>query len=111
MAPQNKPVTLNDLERGGRATASAGSSAFITTGSNTSWGIYVGAWAVLMLVANIMHPPAFVMLIVNAGLLVYNLNAVRTAGTSNVPVWLYILIAVQVLITLQYGWWTSRALF
>ena len=52
-----------------------------------------------MVVANLMHPPAFVLLVLNAVLLLLNLNAVQKAG--NAPTWLYVVIAVQCLVTLQ----------
>lgn len=111
MAPQNKPVTLHDLESRGSISASGTSLVCSTPGSNTNWSINVGLWAVLMLVANVMHPPALVMLFANAGLLVFNLDVVRRVGSSSVPTWLFVVIACQVLITLQYGWWAMSAIF
>ena len=113
MAPQNKPVTLHDLEsRGGSIGVDAGGLLRCNSpGSNVTWTMNVGLWAVLMVVANIMHPPAILLLVVNAGLLLFNLEAVRRAGTSNVPVWLYVVIACQGLVTLQYGSYAIGAFF
>ena len=110
MAPQNKPVTLRDLEGQGNASADS-SGILLLPGSNSKWSLNVGAWAVLLLVANIVRPPALIMLVLNAALLTLNLEAVRMAGKGNTPMWIFVLIGCQILVTLQYGWYTADAFF
>ena len=111
MAPQNKPVTLRDLEAQGNASADTSGVLLLPGGPNNKWTMNVGAWAVLLLVANIVRPPALIMLVLNAALLTLNLEAVRKAGKGNTPMWIYVLIGCQILVTLQYGWYTADAFF
>ena len=111
MAPHNKPVTLRDLEAQGNASADTSGVLLLPGGTNSKWTMNVGAWAVLLLVANIVRPPALIMLVLNAALLTLNLEAVRKAGKGNTPMWIYVLIGCQILVTLQYGWYTADAFF
>ena len=105
MAPHNKPVTLSDLEsHGSTLTADAGSLRCAVPGSNTTWSLNVGLWVALVVVANLVHPPAIIMLALNAAFLLFNLEACRKAGRANTPTWIFVVIACQALVTLQYGW-------
>lgn len=108
MAPYNKPVTLRDLEGG---TAINGVLTMQAPGSNTQWELNVGLWLGIMVVASIVHAPALVMLALNAALLVYNLAAVQRAGKANTPSWLYVIIALQIVVVLQNGWIFLNTLF
>ena len=109
MAPHNKPVTLSDIEsRGGLPDVQLRCAA---PGSNTTWSFSLGAWIVINVIANVIHPPVLVMLALNAGLLVFNMDLLRKAGRANTPPLLYIMVGLQGLITLQYGWYTASSLF
>ena len=110
MAPHNKPVTLSDLESQGGVSADSRGNILCTNG-NTTWSTNVGLWAVLVLVGNLMHPPALLLFILNGALLGLNLQAVHKAGRANIPQWLYVIIVLQVLITLQYAQITVSTLF
>ena len=65
----------------------------------------------LMIAANVLHPPALVMLVLNVVLMLMNMQAVRTVGRANTPWWLYVLIALQLLISLQYAGIVLRGIF
>ena len=103
MAPYNKPVTLRDVE--------GGTTIGTTTVGTTEWQLNFGVLFGLLIVANIVHPPALVMLALNAVLLAYNVVAVQKAGKDNTPSWVLIIIAIQFLIVLQYGWVLVNTLF
>ena len=111
----NKPKTIADLESG----SSAG-PALITTDSfgnllcragNTTWSLNVVLWTGLMVVANILHPPVIIMLVLNAALMLLTMNSVRLAGTRNTPPWIYVIIALQGLVTLQYAGYVLQGIF
>ena len=107
MAPHNKAVTLRDIEGG----SSQPGLVLVSTAGNTTWSLNLGMWAVLMVAANILHPPAIIMLALNAVLLLLNLDAATKAGRNNTPVWIYVIIGCQILITLQYASWSLSAIF
>ena len=99
-----KITTLADLESGtpsGLAMDQQGN--LLCRAGNTTWSLNVILWAGLMIVANLLHPPVIVMFFGNGALLALNLNAIRLAGNSNTPMWLWVVVALQSLITLQYG--------
>ena len=102
--PMPKIATLADLESGtpsGLAMDQQGN--LLCRAGNTTWSLNVILWAGLMIVANLLHPPVIVMFFGNGALLALNLNAIRLAGNSNTPMWLWVVVALQSLITLQYG--------
>jgi hypothetical protein len=68
-----------------------------------TWDLNVALWVVLNVAVNVLHPPALVMLVGNALLLLLNMNAVAAVGTSNTPSWMFLVLALQILIVLQYG--------
>ena len=68
-----------------------------------TWDLNVALWVVLHVAVNVLNPPALVMLAGNALLLLLNLNAVAAVGTSNTPSWMFLVLALQILIVLQYG--------
>ena len=72
-------------------------------GSFVTWDLNVALWVVLHVAVNVLNPPALVMLAGNALLLLLNLNAVAAVGTSNTPSWMFLVLALQILIVLQYG--------
>ena len=109
MAPYNKPVTLGDIESRGADPTSVQIPGL--TGSNTTWNISIGLWLVIVVAANVLHPPAFVMLVLNAVLVLYNMEQIRKAGRENTPTWLFVVVGIQLLITLQYASWCVQALF
>ena len=106
-------TTLKDLEAQTQQTmiSTDASGTLLFRVGNTVWSLNVMLWLILMVVANIMHPPAFIMLALNSILLLLNMDAVRKAGTANTPTWLYVIIALQLMITLQYAGWTLQSVF
>lgn len=103
MAPYNKPVTLSDIENRGNLMSATSFQIPGVAGSNTTWNISIGLWLVIVVAANVLHPPALVMLVLNAALLVFNLDQVRRVGRENTPIWLFFIIAMQALVTLNYA--------
>jgi len=99
-------VTLQDVESQHPTLANGN---LLIPGGNTVWSINIGLWVILMVVANLMHPPASVLLALNAVLLLLNLNAVQKAGSA--PTWLYVVIAVQCLVTLQVASIVLQSIF
>ena len=98
-----KIATLSDIESNGPTITTDGNGNLLCRTGNTTWSLNVLLWAGLMVAANILHPPAIIMFLLNGVLLMLNLNAVRVAGQRDTPMWLWVIIVLQVLITLQYG--------
>jgi len=109
MAPYNKPVTLGDIERGGGGDPTSIQIPGLTP--NSTWNISIGLWLVIIVAANVLHPPAIVMLVLNVVLLLYNMDQIRKVGRENTPTWLFVVVGIQLLITLQYASWCVQALF
>lgn len=104
-------TTLKDLESQQPTIISDGAGNLLCRTGNTTWSLNVVLWFILMVAANILNPPAIVMLALNGALLLLNLNAVRTAGRANTPSWLYVIIALQVLISFQYASYAMGGIF
>lgn len=102
-------VTLGDLEAQS-SQSSSGNWTLLSRapGSSVTWSTNVGFWLVLMLLANLFHPPALLMFALNGVLLGLNVDAVAKVGRSNTPSWLLVVIALQAIITLQYAAATLR---
>lgn len=96
-----KPV--RDLESQGPVLTSDGNLRCGVPGSFVTWNMNVALWVVLNVAVNVLHPPALMMLAGNALLLLLNMNAVAAVGTSNTPSWMFLILALQILIVLQYG--------
>ena len=103
-----KIATLSDIESNGPTITTDGNGNLLCRTGNTTWSLNVLLWAGLMVAANILHPPAIIMFLLNGVLLMLNLNAVRVAGQRDTPMWLWVIIVLQVLITLQYGSYLLR---
>jgi len=80
-------------------------------GSSVTWNVNIILWVAICVAANILHPPLLLMLVLNGGLLFLNISAVESAGRANTPQWLYIIIALQAIVTLQYGAFVFQAYF
>ena len=98
-----KITTLADLESGSPAITTDSNGNLLCRAGNTTWSLNVVLWAGLMIVANLLHPPAIVMFVGNGALLAMNLNAIRSVPRNDTPMWLWVVVALQTLITLQYG--------
>ena len=104
-------TTLKDLESQETMLTTDGTIFSRVAGSNVTWSTNIGLWCALMVAANLLHPPAFVMFLLNGAFLLFNLDAVRRVGRSDVPAWLYVVIAMQALITAQYGMYLLDQVF
>jgi len=69
---------------------------------NATWGLNVGLFAMLLVVVNVIHLPAFVLLVLNGAFLTLNLNAMRRVGRDSTPTWVFIIMAFQAAVVLQY---------
>ena len=99
-------TTLSDLQPKKSSLlptfSDSGGNVYSTAG-NATWGLNIGLFALLLVIVNVIHLPAVVMLAANAAMLLLNVNAVRRVGRDSTPTWVYIIIAFQVAVVLQYG--------
>jgi hypothetical protein len=75
------------------------------------WSWSLGAWALLLLVFNILPVPMLVLFVLNCAFLLYNIEAVVRVGRRHTPTFVYVIIALQVLVCLQYGYIALKAIF
>jgi len=73
------------------------------TEGNTVWRLNGAMWVAIIVAANLLHPPAIVMLGLNAAFLLLTMSSVQNAGYHNTPAPVLILVALQALVSLQYA--------
>ena len=84
---------------------------FYTTIGRTTWSLNAGLWLGLFLLVNVLHPPGWFMLLANGALLGVNVMAVKQVGHQATPQWVFVVIAFQALVTLQYAAMLLQAVF
>lgn len=98
-------VTLNDLQpkKSSLLPSFTDSSGNVYSQSgNATWGLNVGLFALLLLLVNVIYLPPLALLVLNAAFLMLNVNAVRRVGRESTPIWVFIIMAFQVAVVLQY---------